>query len=369
MIRRFLLSLFAIVILSGCVKKEDNVINLGIAGPMTGDQAKMGMDFKNGVTIAVEEWNNKGGVLGKKIELIVGDDQRDPKQAVSVANKFVTQGTKGVIGHFNSSCSIPASDVYNRAGIPMITPASTNPQLTEKGYAGVFRVCGRDDQQGKVAADFIITQLKLKKIAVIHDKTTYGQGLADEFKKFIGDQVEIVYYGGIVQGDRDFKTVLISMKEKKPELIYFGGIYPEGGLLVKQSREIGLSVPFMSGDGVIDPKFVEIAGAESAEGTYLTFSPDPDSIPTAKAFIEAYQKKYGELGPYSIYAYDAANIMLKAIEAAGTTDGKAIMDKLHSMEFSGALGNIKFDAKGDVTMSPYVVWITKGGKFVEYWKP
>ncbi len=369
MFRKFLIICFTFFLILGCVKKKEDIIKIGIAGPMTGDQAKMGMDFRNGVTLAAEEWNNKGGVLGKKIELLIGDDQRDPKQAVSVANKFATQGITGVIGHFNSSCSIPASDVYNRAGIPMISPGSTNPQLTEKGYHGIFRVCGRDDQQGKAAADFVISQLKLKKITVIHDKTTYGQGLADEFKKFLGDKAEVVYYGGIVQGDKDFKTVLTSIKQKKPELIYFGGIYPEGGLLVKQAREIGLMIPFMSGDGVIDPKFIEIAGAEAVEGTYLTFSPDPNNIPSAKAFIEKYKVRFGELGPYSIYAYDAINIMLKAIEAAGTTDGKAVMDKLHSMEFSGALGNLRFDEKGDITVVPYVVWITKGGKFVEYWKP
>lgn len=369
MFRRLLLIAFILAFAFACVKKGEETIKIGIAGPMTGDQAKMGMDFRNAVTLAVEEWNNKGGVLGKKIELIIGDDQRDPKQAVAIANKFVTQGVKGVIGHFNSSCSIPASDIYNRANIPMITPASTNPQLTEKGYYGVFRVCGRDDQQGKVAADFVTMQLKIKKLAIIHDKTTYGQGLADEFKKFIGDKAEVVYYGGIIQGDKDFKSVLIAIKDVKPEFIFFGGIYPEGGLLVKQAREIGLKSPFMSGDGVIDPKFIEIAGKEAVEGTYLTFSPDPNNIPSAKAFIEQYKKRFGEVGPYSIYAYDAINIMLKAIEAAKTTDGKAIMDMLHSMEFSGALGNIKFDSKGDVTIAPYVVWITKDGKFAEHWKP
>ena len=369
MLKRILLLSFAMVILFACVKKGEDVIKIGVAGPMTGDQAKMGTDFKNGVALAIDEWNAKGGVLGKKIRVLIEDDQHDPKQAVSIANKLVNEGVAGVIGHFNSSCSIPASDVYNRAGIPMITPASTNPQLTERGYRGVFRVCGRDDQQGRVAAQFAITQLKVKKVAVIHDKTTYGQGLADEFKKNLANTAEVVYYGGIVQGDKDFKTVLTSIKEKKPELIFFGGIYPEAGLLVKQSREIGLNVPFMSGDGVIDPKFIEIAGAEAAEGTYLTFSPDPAGIPTAKAFIENYKAKFGEIGPYSMYAYDAANIMLKAIEAAGSTDGKAIIDKLHSMEFSGAFGKIKFDDKGDVTVAPYVVWITKGGKFVEYWKP
>lgn len=363
-----LLLIISALIFSGCRKKED-VIKIGIAGPMTGDQAKMGTDFKNGVTLAIEEWNAKGGVLGKKIIMLIEDDQHDPKQAVSVANKLVNEGAAGVIGHFNSSCSIPASDVYNRAGIPMITPASTNPQLTEKGYKGVFRVCGRDDQQGRVGAEFVINKLKAKKIAIIHDKTTYGQGLADEFKKFVEKNIEVVYYGGIIQGDKDFKTVLTSIKGEKPELIYFGGIYPEAGLLVKQARELGISVPFMSGDGTIDPKFIEIAGAKAAEGTYLTFSPDPKKIPTAMTFIENYEKRFGEIGPYSTYAYDAINIMLSAIKEANSTDGKTVIDKLHSMEFGGVLGKIKFDGKGDVTVAPYVVWITKDGKFEEFWKP
>ena len=356
------------LIFLGCQKKED-VIKIGIAGPITGDQAKMGMDFKNGVSLAVEEWNEKGGILGKKIKVIIADDQHDPKQAVSVANKLMNEGAIGVIGHFNSSCSIPASDVYNRSGIPMITPASTNPKLTEKGYKGVFRICGRDDQQGKIASDFVINYLNLKDVAILHDKTTYGQGLADEFKKFISGKVKVVYYGGIIQGDKDFKMVLSVVKEKKPELIFFGGIYPEAGLLVKQAQELGLKVPFMSGDGTIDPKFIEIAGIQAAEGTYLTFSPDPKNISSAKGFIEKYQSKYKEVGPYSIYAYDAANIMLSAIKEAHSTEGKAIIDMLHLMEFNGALGKIMFDSKGDVTVARYVVWITKSGKFEEYWKP
>lgn len=370
--RRFVMILAAFISLSlmvsGC-KKNENVIKIGIAGPMTGAQAKMGADFRNGVAIAVEEWNGKGGVLGKKIDIIVGDDQADPKQAVSVANKLINEGVAGVIGHFNSSCSIPASDVYNRAGIPMITPGSTNPLLTERGYKGVFRICGRDDQQGKVGAAFVTNNLKLKKVAIIHDKTTYGQGLADEFKKNLGSGVEVVYYGGIVQGDKDFKSVLTSIKTKTPELLYFGGIYPETGLLVKQAREINLAAPFMSGDGSIDPKFVEIAGPAAAEGTYLTFSPDPANIPAAKDFIDKYRKKFGELGPYSIYAYDAINILLAAIKEAGTTDSSAVIEKLHSSEFSGALGKMRFTEKGDIAQSPYVVWITKNGRFEEYWKP
>ncbi len=368
--RGFLVTLLLVIVAvsTGCQKKEE-AIKVGVAGPMTGDQAKMGADFRNGVTLAVDEWNGRGGILGKKIIALIADDQHDPKQAVSVANKLVNDGVVGIIGHFNSSCSIPASDIYNRAGIPMITPASTNPQLTEKGYRGVFRVCGRDDQQGRVAAEFVVNELKPRRVAVIHDKTTYGQGLADEFRKFIGGKTEVVYYGGIIQGDKDFKTVLTAVREKKAELIYFGGIYPEAGLLVKQARELGVAVPFMSGDGTIDPKFIEIAGAGAAEGTYLTFSPDPRKMATAKTFIENYEKRFGEIGPYSIYAYDAANILLTAIKEAGTIEGKAVADKLHSMEFSGALGKIKFDEKGDVAVSPYVVWVTRNGKFIEHWRP
>src|SRR5512135_424207 len=180
----------------GCAKKED-VIKIGIAGPMTGDQSKMGMDFKNGVALAVEQWNAKGGVLGKKIEMVVEDDQHDPKQAVAIANKLVNEGAVGIVGHFNSSCSIPASKIYMDGSIPMITPATTNPQLTEQGFWNVFRVCGRDDQQGKAAASFVADYLKVKRVAVIHDKTTYGQGLADEFKKNLGGRAAVVYYGSV----------------------------------------------------------------------------------------------------------------------------------------------------------------------------
>lgn len=363
-----LLFLFiSVTLFTGCSKKEDT-IKIGVAGPMTGDQSKMGLDMKNGADMAVKEWNQKGGVLGKKITLLVEDDQHDPKQAVSVANKLVNAGAAGIIGHFNSSTSIPASAVYNKSKIPMITPASTNPQLTEQGFPNVFRVCGRDDQQGLVAATFVASVLKLKNVAVIHDKTTYGQGLADEFVKALGNRVEVVYYNGVIQGDKDFRAVLTSMKEKKPQLLYFGGIYPDGGLLIKQARELGLNIPFMSGDGVIDRKFVEIAGPAS-EGSYLTFSPDPEHVPTAKDFLKNYKSGYGEPGPYSIYAYDATNVMLNAIESAKNTDGTTISKAIHSMKHTGALGELQWNEKGDIIRSPYVVWITKDGKFIEHWKP
>lgn len=354
---------------SGCTRQGDGIV-IAVAGPMTGDQSKMGNDLRNGVTLAVEEWNAKGGVLGKKIELTVGDDQRDPKQAVSIANKFANSGVIGVIGHWNSSSTIPASEVYHASNIPMITPASTNPQVTDRGYRNVFRVCGRDDQQGRIAAEFVLSYLQAKRVAILHDKTTYGQGLAEEFKKVLeaSGRVDIVYDGGVVQGDKDFRGVLTTVASKTPEAYFFGGIYPEAGLIAKQAKEVGLNVPMISGDGTIDPVFVQIAGP-AADGAYLTFSPDTTKLPAVQGVLETYRSKFGEPGPYSFYAYDAAHVLLTAIQRAGTTEGTKVSEALHGLTYNGVTGQIQFDDKGDLLVTSYVVWVTKDGKFEEFWKP
>ncbi|MFN7974550.1 MAG: branched-chain amino acid ABC transporter substrate-binding protein [Acidobacteriota bacterium] len=344
-----------------------DAIKIGVVGPMTGDQAKNGGDLKNGAELCVADWNAKGGVLGKKIEMLIGDDQHDLKQAVSVANKFVSDGVAGVVGHFNSSCSIPASDVYLEGKIVMITPASTNPQLTDGKKTNVFRVCGRDDQQGMVAAEHVANVVKPAKVAVLHDKTTYGQGLADEFKKQYeaksGKKVDL--YEAIVQGDKDFSAVLTKIKALDPGIIFFGGIYPEGGLLVRQARQQGIKGAFFSGDGVIDKEFVKIAGAEAAEGTLLTFTPDQSKVAEAQDLIKRYKEKYGEVGPYSLYSYTACQILLEGIQKAGGTDMDKVSAAIRGAEHSTALGKIKFDDKGDVLVSPYVVYVTKGGEFVQ----
>jgi len=353
-----------VVLLIACQSQQQNVIRIGAAGPMTGDQSKMGIDLRNSVELAVAEWNQQGGVLGKKIEMLAGDDQADPKQAVSVANKFINQKAVAVVGHWNSSCSIPASKYYSDANMVMISPATTNPQFTLQGYKKVFRVCGTDDQQGRIAAAFVLKTLRPKKVAVIHDKTAYGQGLADYFQKALGNGAEVVYYGGIVQRDPDYKAVLTAIKEKKPDVYFFGGIYPEAGRLVRQAKEVGLSIPMITGDGVYDPTFVNIAG-KAAEGTYVTFGKDPAGLTTARSFNEKYKKVYGEPGPYSIYAYDAANIILTAIRETGTTDGTTVAAYIAKSAFHGAFGDISFDKNGDVTKAPYVVWQVRDGKFIE----
>ncbi len=358
------ISLLFIVMLFGCSHQDDKVIRIGAAGPMTGDQSKMGIDLRNGVELAVAEWNEKGALLGKKILVVPGDDQADPKQAVSIANKFINQKVNAVVGHWNSNCSINASTYYNAANIVSISPASTNPRLTQQGYKTVFRVCGTDDQQGGVAAEFVLKTVKPKRVAVLHDKTTYGQGLADYFKKAVETQVPVVFYDGIQTRDPDYKAVLTSMKQKNPDVYFFGGVYPEAGRLVRQAKEVGLNIPMITGDGVYDPTFIAIAG-KSAEGTYVTFGKDPSGLPTSKTFNEKYTAKYGAPGPYSIYAYDAANIILTAIQQTGTTDGLKLAEYISRNTFKGAFGDISFDKNGDVTKAPYVVWQVRDGKFVQ----
>jgi len=364
--RMWLWTAGAVVVLAVGQAQAASTITIGVAGPLTGDQGAFGQELKNGALIAVEEWNAKGGVLGKRIEILWGDDQHDPKQAVSVANKFVNEGVVGVIGHFNSSCSIPASTIYHDGKIVQLTPASTNPDFTERGLWNVFRVCGRDDQQGSVAATFIAKKLKKSRVAVLHDKTTYGQGLANETLKALEKaKVKPVYYGGITQGEKDYRPVLTAMKGKDPEVLFYGGIYPEAILLTKQMRELGMKSIFVSGDGVWTKEYIEISGSD-AEAAFITFTPDQAKIKEAKVVIKKHKEKFGsDVGAYTVYSYVAANMLLDTIAATKSTDGAKIADHIRKTKWNTALGPIQFDKKGDVLVSPYVVWEVKNGKFVE----
>jgi branched-chain amino acid transport system substrate-binding protein len=335
---------------------------------MTGEQAKQGKDMLEGAQLAVEEWNARGGVLGKKVELLIGDDAQDPKQANAVANKMFTQGVIVIAGHYNSSCTIPASEVYNQRKMVCLTPASTNPQVTDRKYPTIFRVCGRDDQQGQAAARWVAKHMPEARVAVLDDKTTYGQGLAREFEKSYKGLTgkEPVFAGVIVKEDQDHTPVLTNMRGTSPDLVYFGGLYPQGGLIVKQMRQLGIKASFMSGDGTYDPEFIRIAGPENAEGSYLTFIPDQEKLPTAKKVVDAYKKRFGEVGPYSLYSYEAINIALQGMVKAGTTtDGEKVAQAIHDMTFDTVFGPMQFDAKGDVLVSPYVMWQVQGGRLVQ----
>ncbi len=362
---RTMISLAAIacsLLAAGC-NLGPKTVKIGVAGPMTGPNAKQGNDFLNGVQLAADEWNAKGGVLGRKIEVIPVDDRSDPKEAVMAANKLVNLGAAGVIGHYESSCTIPASMIYAEAGVVQITPSSTNPALTlDQRRSTVFRACGRDDQQGSMAATFVRDRLKLRKVAVIDDKTTYGQGLAREFERNLGQGIAVVAYENIQRGDKDFSAILTKIKPLAPEAVYFGGYYTEAGLLATQMRRQGVRAAFISGDATIDQEFLNIAGRD-AEGAYLSYGPDVRKLESAKGFVAAYTAKFGPLGPYSLYAYDAANVLLRGIEAAQTAEGAKVAAAIHGLSFNGARGELSFDENGDLRNIPYVMWVVRNGAF------
>jgi branched-chain amino acid transport system substrate-binding protein len=316
--------------------------------------------MKNGVDQAAADINAAGGMLGQKIQVSYGDDVSDPKQGVSVANKFAADGVKYIVGHYNSGVSIPASMVYQENGILEITPASTNPTFTERKMWNTFRVCGRDDQQGKVAGQYLLKHYKGKKIAVVHDKTTYGKGLADEMLKTIkaGGMKEALYEG-INTGEKDYSALVSKIKQSGADLVYFGGLYTEAGLIVRQMRDQGVKAPLMGGDGITSDEYASVGGP-GVEGTLMTYGPDPRNKPEAKAVVEEFRKKNFEPEAYTLYSYAAVQIYKQAAEAARSVDPKKVAEKMHSgMHFKTVLGDIAYDKKGDITKLDYVVYIWK----------
>jgi branched-chain amino acid transport system substrate-binding protein len=337
-------------------------IKIGVAGPITGPNAAFGAQLKNGTEQAVEDINAAGGVMGQKLVLSVGDDVSDPKQGVSVANKFAAEGIKWVVGHFNSGVSIPSSEVYQEAGIIQTTPASTNPRLTERGQWNTFRTCGRDDQQGEVAGSYLAKSFKGKKVAVVHDKTPYGKGLADETQKAMNKQgLKEVMYEGINTGEKDYSALVSKLKQANVDVVYFGGLHTEAGLIIRQMRDQGLNAPMMSGDGIVSSEFVSIAGP-GAEGTLMTFSPDPRKNPNAKAAVEKFRKKNFEPEAYTLYSYAAVEVYKQAAEAVKSTDPKKMAEYMHSGKtFKTVIGDLSFDKKGDITRPDYVMYVWKKG--------
>ena len=335
-------------------------VKFGMAGPITGPSAATGAQMKNGVDQAAEDINKAGGILGQKITVEYGDDVSDPKQGVSVANKFAGDGVKFVIGNYNSGVTIPSSEVYQENGILEISPASTNPTVTERKMWNIFRVCGRDDQQGKVAGAYILKHFKGKKIAVVHDKTTYGKGLADETKKAInaGGMKEVLYEG-INTGEKDYSALVSKIKQSGADLVYFGGLYTEGGLIVRQMRDQGVKAPLMGGDGITSDEFASVGGP-GVEGTLMTYGPDPRNKPEAKKVVEEFRAKKFEPEAYTLYSYAGVQVIKQAAEAAKSLDPKKVAEKMHSgMKFKTVLGDLSFDKKGDITKLDYVMYLWK----------
>ena len=333
---------------------------MGVAGPITGPNAAFGAQLKNGTQQAVDDINAAGGMNGQKITPRVGDDVSDPKQGVSVANKFVADGVKFVVGHFNSGVTMPASEVYQENGMLMVTPSATNPQITERKMWDVFRTCGRDDQQGAVAGAYILKHFKGKKIAVVHDKTTYGKGVADEtIKAMAKGGLKPVLYEGINIGEKDFSALVSKIKQSGADLVYWGGLHTEGGLIVRQMRDQGVKTTLMGADGITTDEFASIGGP-GVEGTLMTFPPDPRNNPAAKAVVAKFRANKFEPEAYTLYSYAAVQVMAQAAAAAKSLDPKKVAEKMHSgMKFHTVIGDISYNKKGDITRLDYTMYIWK----------
>jgi branched-chain amino acid transport system substrate-binding protein len=354
------LALGASLLLSGAAAAQE--IAVGVAGPMSGGEASFGRQMKNGAEQAVADINAAGGVLGRKLKLEVGDDACDPKQARSVGEKFAGMKLPFVAGHYCSSSSIPASEAYSEGGVLQISPASTNPTFTERKLWNTFRVCGRDDQQGSVAGAYILRNYKGKNIAIVHDKTTYGKGLADETKKTInkGGMKEKLYES-YNKGDKDFNALVSKLKRNAVDLVYVGGYHQEAGLILRQMRDQGVKAVLMAGDALADKEFASITGA-AADGVLFTFGPDPRKKPSAKAIVDKFKAKGIDPEGYTLYTYAAFQVWSQAAEKAKTTDAKKVAAAMKQGSYDTVLGKLSFDSKGDITILDYVVykWDAKG---------
>lgn len=338
-------------------------ITIATVGPITGQYASFGEQMKRGAEAAVRDINAKGGVLGQKLKLEVGDDACDPKQAVAVANDMASKGVRFVAGHFCSGSSIPASNVYADEGMIQISPASTNPKLTERGLATTFRTCGRDDQQGIVAGKFLSEMFGSSKIAILHDKTAYGKGLADETRKALNaNGKKEALYEAYTAGEKDYTALVSKLKQNGIDVVYLGGYHTEAGLIVRQMRAQGMKTRMISGDALVTQEYWAITG-DAGEGTLMTFSPDPRKNPGAKPLVERFRKDGYEPEGYTLYTYGAIQAWAQAVGRAKSMDADPVIKQLRAGNFDTVLGNIGFDAKGDVTAPGYVFYEWKAGKY------
>lgn len=354
------LALGASVALTTAALAQD--ITVAVASSMTGGEAAFGRQFRNGAEQAVSDINAAGGVLGKKLVLDVEDDACDPKQARSVAEKIAGSKIPFVAGHYCSSSSIPASEAYADGNVLQITPASTNPLFTERKLWNVARVCGRDDQQGLVAAAYIAKNYAGKNVAILNDKTTYGKGLADETKKSLNKMgFTEKMFESYNKGDKDFNSIVSRLKRNNIDLVYVGGYHQEAGLIVRQMRDQGLKTVLMGGDAINDKEFASITGP-AGEGTLFTFGPDPRNKPTAKAIVEKFKAKNLDPEGYTLYTYAAFQVWSQAVAKVGSTDPKKVIAAIKAGEWDTVLGKMAFDSKGDIKVMDYVVykWDAKG---------
>ena len=354
------------ILLTGTAMPAHAQIHIATAGPMTGEYAAFGEQMKAGAQQAVADLNKAGGVMGQQLVLDVGDDACDPKQAVSVANQLASKKVKLVAGHYCSGSSIPASKVYSEEGILQISPASTNPKYTDEGSWNTFRVCGRDDAQGKVAGEYLASHFKADKIAILNDNSAYGKGLADETAKSLhaagGKEALATAY---TPGEKDYSSLVSRLKQAGINVIYVGGYHTEAGLIIRQAKEQGMNATMVGGDALVTNEFWQIAG-ESGTGTLMTFPPDPRLMSTATDVVKEFKAKNVDPEGYVLYTYAAIQVWADGVKKAGTTDPKKVAAALKaSGNWPSVLGPISFDKKGDTTGGGYVFYLWKNGAYAQ----
>ncbi|CAK0774661.1 branched-chain amino acid transport system substrate-binding protein [Gammaproteobacteria bacterium] len=343
----------------------ETVVRIGHVAPLTGPQAHLGKDNENGVRLAIDDLNAKGFEIGGqkvRFELVAEDDQADPRQGTTVAQKLVDEKVNGVIGHLNSGTTIPASRIYQAAGMPQISPSATNPKYTLQGFETAFRVMANDEQQGRVLGEFAVKTLEAKTIAIIDDRTAYGQGLADEFKKAVetlgGKIVDRQY---TTDKATDFSAILTSIKGKRPNLVFFGGMDAQGGPLLKQMKQLGLTAAFLGGDGISTPEFVKLAG-DAAEGQYSSLPGVPlSAMPGGPDFERRFTARFGKIQLYAPYCYDAVMVMADAMRRAGSSQPADYLQVLHRTNYQGVTTRVRFDQNGDLRNGAITVYQVKGG--------
>ncbi len=341
-------------------------IRIATAGPMTGQYAAFGTQMRAGAEQVVTDMNAAGGVLGRQLALEVGDDACDPRQAVSVANQLAGRRVALVAGHFCSGSSIPASKVYGEEGVLQISPASTNPKYTDEGGWNTFRTCGRDDQQGQVAGAYIAQNFRGKPVAILHDNSAYGKGLADETKKALNAAgVTEALYAAYTPGERDYNALVSRLKQANIEVIYVGGYHTEAGLILRQAKEQGMAVTLIGGDALVTNEFWQITGA-AGEGTLMTFSSDPRRRPTAAEVVQRFRARNIDPEGYVLYTYAAVQCWAAAATKINSIDPRKVADALKAQgPWQTVLGPIAFDRKGDVTVPDYVFYVWRNGSYAQ----
>ena len=380
-----LIAVAAALALAACEKKEEakqasktaatpaapaapagTTVKIAHAGPLTGSIAHLGKDDENGVALAIAQLNaQKVTIDGKPVtfQMQSEDDQADPKTGTTVAQKLVDAKVAAVVGHLNSGVSIPASEIYSKAGVPMISGSATNPQLTERGLKTVFRTVGRDDQQGPAIAQYIASELKAKKVAIVDDKTAYGEGIANEVEKTLkADKVAIVGRERTTDKETDFKSILTKIKAKNPDVVFHGGMDATGGPMLKQARELGIKAVFAFGDGACTDEMSKLAGP-AAEGMVCSQAGLPREA-ASKEFVDAFKAKYGEIKQYAPYFYDGTMAIVEAMKKANSVDPAKFTPEIFNVSFKGATGQVEFDAKGDRKNAEMTIFKLQNGKVV-----